>query len=54
MLKNRSARPPESLGRDVAATLTLILPAGIVSLPLEAAAAAFGRGAVLRVLARPR
>jgi hypothetical protein len=54
MLKNRTARPPGSLGGDVAATLALLLPAGIVSLPLEAGAAAFGRGAVLRVLARPR
>jgi SAM-dependent methyltransferase len=54
MLKNRTARPPGSLGGDVAATLALLLPAGIVSLPLEAGAAAVGRGAVLRVLARPR
>ena len=54
MLKNRTARPPDAPGRDVAATLALLLPAGLVSLPLEAGAAAFGRGAVLRVLARPR
>jgi SAM-dependent methyltransferase len=54
MLKNRSARPPGSLGVDVAATLALVLPAGLLSLVLEAAGAALGRGAVLRVLARPR
>jgi SAM-dependent methyltransferase len=54
MLKNRTARPPESLGGDVAATIALLLPAAIVSVPLEATAAALGRGAVLRVLARPR
>jgi SAM-dependent methyltransferase len=54
ILKNRTARPPQSLGRDVAATLALLLPAGIVTLPLELTAAALGRGAVLRVLARPR
>jgi SAM-dependent methyltransferase len=54
MLKNRSARPPGSHGIDVAATLALIVPAGVVSVPFEAAAAALGRGAVLRVLARPR
>jgi SAM-dependent methyltransferase len=54
MLKNRTARPPGSLGGDVAATLALLLPAGVVTVPLEAAAAAMGRGAVLRVLARPR
>jgi len=54
ILKNRSARSPGSYGRDGAATLALLLPAGIVSVPLEAGAAALGRGAVLRVLARPR
>jgi SAM-dependent methyltransferase len=54
MLKNRTARPPGSLGGDVAATIALLLPAGIVSVPMEAGAAALGRGAVLRVLARPR
>jgi 2-polyprenyl-3-methyl-5-hydroxy-6-metoxy-1,4-benzoquinol methylase len=54
VLKNRTARPPASLGGDLATTLALLLPAGTVSLPLEAAAAALGRGAVLRVLARPR
>jgi SAM-dependent methyltransferase len=54
MLKNRTARPPHSSGRDVAVSLALLLPAGIATVPLEAAAAALGQGAVLRVLARPR
>jgi 2-polyprenyl-3-methyl-5-hydroxy-6-metoxy-1,4-benzoquinol methylase len=54
MLKNRSARPRGALGADSAATIGLLLPAAIVGLPLEAAAAVAGRGAVLKVVARPR
>ena len=54
MLKNRTARPPGSLGGDSAATLALLLPLAVASLPLEALGAAGGRGAVLRVTARPR
>jgi SAM-dependent methyltransferase len=54
ILKNRTARPVGSFGGDAVTTLALLLPAGIVSVPLEAGAAALGRGAVLRVLARPR
>jgi SAM-dependent methyltransferase len=54
MLKNRTARPPDSLGGDSAATLALLLPLGLASLPMEAVGAAAGRGAVLRVTARPR
>jgi len=53
MLKNRTARPPGSLGGDSATTLALLLPLGLATVPLEAAGAAGGRGAVLRVTARP-
>jgi SAM-dependent methyltransferase len=54
MLKNRTARPPGSAGADSATTLALLLPLAAVTLPLEAIAALAGRGAVLRVVARPR
>jgi SAM-dependent methyltransferase len=54
MLKNRTARPPDSLGADSVATLALLLPLGVASLPMEAAAALVGQGAVLRVTGRPR
>jgi SAM-dependent methyltransferase len=54
MLKNRAARPAGSSGREAAATLALMVPAAVVSVPLEAGAAALGRGGVLRVVARPR
>jgi len=54
MLKNRAARPAGSSWAESAKTAALLLPAGLASVPLEAAAAAFGRGGVLRVVARPR
>ena len=54
MLKNRTARPPGGLGSDSAVTLALVVPAGVATLPLEAGAAVFGRGAVLRVAAKPK
>lgn len=54
MLKNRTARPPGSFGRDSLLTFALLLPLAVASLPLEAAGAAAGQGAVLRVTARPR
>jgi SAM-dependent methyltransferase len=54
MLKNRTARPPGSLRADSAATVALLLPLGLAAVPMEGAGAAAGRGAVLRVTARPR
>jgi 2-polyprenyl-3-methyl-5-hydroxy-6-metoxy-1,4-benzoquinol methylase len=54
MLKNRVARPVNLTRRQLATTLALLLPAGLASVLLEAAAAVTGRGAVVRVIAQPR